>query len=166
MGYELYCELLEQAVRKLKQLPPKRRDRRGRRPARRGVHSRARYVPDMRLKIDLYRRLARLATMEEWQDLRAELVDRFGPRPAEVERMLRLAKLRIWAHAWTIGTIHLEDSFVVFGYADAQRIRQLAEKSGKRLRVVDGQSAYLPVTQELIETGRVVDEVESLLQPE
>ncbi len=62
VGYELYCELLEQAVRKLKQLPPKvtldvNIDLPGR-----GLHSRARYVPDMRLKIDLYRRVARLAS--------------------------------------------------------------------------------------------------------
>ena len=164
VGYELYCELLEQAIRKLKQMPPKLEIEVAIDLPSEAYIPRS-YVPDMRLKIDLYRRVARLATMEEWQDLNAELVDRFGPRPAEVERMLRLARLRIWAHDWTIGTIHLEDSFVVFGYADAQRIRQLAEKSGKRLRIVDGQSAYLPVTQELIETGRVVDEVESLLQP-
>ena len=38
VGYELYCELLEQAVRKLKHMPPKLIDRRQRRPARRGLH--------------------------------------------------------------------------------------------------------------------------------
>ena len=53
VGYELYCELLEQAVRRLKKLPPKRVARRARRSAGRGVYCRARYVPDMRLKIDL-----------------------------------------------------------------------------------------------------------------
>ena len=37
VGYELYCELLEQAVRKLKKLPPKRDGRREHRPAGRGV---------------------------------------------------------------------------------------------------------------------------------
>ena len=93
----------------------------------------------MRLKIDLYRRLARLATIAEWDDLTAELVDRFGPRPAEVERMLLLAKLRIWAHGWQIESIHLEDGFVVFGYTDRRRIEQLAKKSGGRLRIVDDQ---------------------------
>ncbi len=38
VGYELYCELLEQAVRKLKQLPPKVHGRRQRRSAMRGLH--------------------------------------------------------------------------------------------------------------------------------
>ena len=39
------------------------------------------YVPDMRLKIDLYRRIARLADEASIDDLRAELIDRC-PLPA------------------------------------------------------------------------------------
>ena len=99
----------------------------------------------MRLKIDLYRRVARLATIDEWDDLAAELVDRFGPRPPEVDRMLLLAKLRIWAHGWGVESIHLEEGFVVFGYRDRSRIEQLAKKSGGRLRIVDDSTAYLPL---------------------
>ena len=37
VGYELYCQLLEQAVRQLKQLPPQDVGRRRRRPAGRGL---------------------------------------------------------------------------------------------------------------------------------
>ena len=60
VGYELYCELLEQAVRRLKKLPPKESvdvevDLPGE------AYLPRTYVPDMRLKIDLYRRLARVA---------------------------------------------------------------------------------------------------------
>ena len=56
VGYELYCELLEQAVRQLKKLPPKEfvdvtLDLPGE------AYLPRTYVPDMRLKIDLYRRL-------------------------------------------------------------------------------------------------------------
>ena len=87
VGYELYCELLEQAVRRLKQLPPKEAvdvevDLPGE------AYLPRTYVPDMRLKIDLYRRLARVADREQLAEIGAELVDRFGPRPPEVEHML------------------------------------------------------------------------------
>ena len=83
VGYELYCDLLEQAVRQLKQLPPKTSievdvDLPGE-----GYIPRS-YVPDMRLKIDLYRRLARVSNLSELADFRAELVDRFGPPPPPV----------------------------------------------------------------------------------
>ena len=165
VGYELYCELLEQAVRKLKDLPPK---------VSVDVHIDLpceayiprTYIPDMRLKIDLYRRVARLSTIEEWQDLQSELVDRFGPRPAELDRMLLLAKLRIWAYGWQIESVHLEEGFVVFGYNKRRSVEQLAKKSRGRLRIVDDHSAYLPLPKDVTHPDQFMAEVQSLLQPE
>ncbi|MEX0675692.1 MAG: transcription-repair coupling factor [Pirellulales bacterium] len=165
VGYELYCELLEQAVRRLKQLPPKVSvDVAIDLPCQ--AYLPRSYVSDMRLKIDLYRRLARLSNMDQWEDLAAELVDRFGPRPAEVERMLLVAKLRIWAHAWQIESIHLEEGYVVFRYIARRRIEQLAQRSGRRLRIVDDESAYLPLGKDVTESDQIVRLVESLLRPE
>jgi transcription-repair coupling factor (superfamily II helicase) len=120
----------------------------------------------MRLKIDLYRRMARLSTMEEWEDLAAELVDRFGPRPAEVERMLLLAKLRIWAHFWQIESIHLEEGYMVFRYSARRRIEQLAQISAGRLRIVDNKSAYFPLGKDVMESDQITGLVESLLRPQ
>lgn len=80
VGYELYCDLLEKAVRKLKKMPPKASIN-----AQIDLPGEAfiprTYIPDMRLKIDLYRRLARVATQQELDELAAEFVDRFGPPP-------------------------------------------------------------------------------------
>jgi transcription-repair coupling factor (superfamily II helicase) len=163
VGYELYCELLEQAVRKLKHLPPKETvDVNLDLPCE--AYIPRTYVPDMRLKIDLYRRAARLANVLEWEDLSAELADRFGPMPPEVERMLLLAKLRIWAHGWRIESVHLEEGYVVLRYADRRRIEELSRKSGK-LRIVDDSSAYLPLPKGLIDSEAIIAIVQSLLQP-
>ena len=79
VGYELYCDLLQQAVQHLKRQPPKQAievdvDLPGE------GHIPRSYVPDMRLKIDLYRRLGRISSFDELRDLRSELRDRFGPR--------------------------------------------------------------------------------------
>jgi transcription-repair coupling factor (superfamily II helicase) len=164
VGYELYCELLEQAVRRLKQLPPKVTvDVSIDLPCE--AYIPRTYVSDMRLKIDLYRRMARLSTMEEWEDLSAELVDRFGPPPEPLGRMLELAKLRIWAHRWQIESIHLEDGYVVLSYGKRQRIEQLAEARGGRLRIVDDKSAYLPLGKDVREGDQILEAVESLLRP-
>lgn len=165
VGYELYCELLKQAIRTLKHIPPKvSLDVTIDLP--REAYIPKTYVPDMRLKIDLYRRIARIAGIDEWNDLASELVDRFGPRPGEVERMLELARLRIWAHHWGIATVHLEEGFVVFDYTDRHRIEQLAAKSRGRLRIVDDSSAYLPLAKGVTEGEKLVEIVQSLLRPE
>jgi transcription-repair coupling factor (superfamily II helicase) len=52
------------------------------------------YVPDDSAKLDLYRRLARAEQPCEIAGLREELRDRFGPLPAEAERLLLVAELR------------------------------------------------------------------------
>lgn len=163
VGYELYCDLLEHAVRHLKRLPPKTSievdvDLPGE-----GYIPRS-YVPDMRLKIDLYRRLARVANLDELKDFRAELLDRFGSPPPLVENLLEFAEIRIAAHHWQIASIHLENQYAVFVYSSARHIQQLAALSGGRLRVVDGRSAYLPLEKEVARPELLLREVKSLLQ--
>ncbi len=164
VGYELYCELLEQAVRKLRHMPPKVTVDVSIDLPCEGYIPRT-YVPDMRLKIDLYRRIARLESIDQWNDLAAELVDRFGARPPEVDRLLLLAQLRIWAHGWEIESIHLEDDFAVFGYLKRRRIEQLAQSQPGRLRIVDDKSAYLPLGKGVKAGDEILAAVQSLLQP-
>jgi transcription-repair coupling factor (superfamily II helicase) len=164
VGYELYCELLEKAVRKLKKLPPKLQidiniDLPG------NAFLPRSYVPDMRLKIDLYRRLARVATQKELDELSAELTDRFGPRPAEVDRLLSLAELRIWAHGWAIEEIHLEETYAVLGYTARPKIEELAARAKGRLRIVDASSAYLPLGHKVPSADEIINSLKSLLRP-
>jgi transcription-repair coupling factor (superfamily II helicase) len=163
VGYEMYCDLLEQTVRRLQSLPPKTTvDVDVDLPLESYIPRT--YVPDMRLKIDLYRRLARVTTADELADLRCELVDRFGAPPPLVERLLALCEVRILAHAWRVRSIHREEQYVVFRYSDAAMIRRLAARNGRRLRVVDGHSAYLPIDKELTSAEAVLSEVKSVLQ--
>jgi transcription-repair coupling factor (superfamily II helicase) len=165
VGYELYCNLLEQAVRGLKQLPPKTSievdvDLPGE-----GYIPRS-YVPDLRLKIDLYRRLGRVSNRTELDDFQAELVDRFGQPPPLVQHLLVMASIRIAAHRWGVTSIHLEDQYAVFTYTSARKIQQLAAANGGRLRVVDAKSAYLPLDKGVAPEESALGEVKSLLQRE
>jgi transcription-repair coupling factor (superfamily II helicase) len=165
VGYELYCELLEKTVRRLKHLPPKVViDASINLPGE--AYLPRRYVPDMRLKIDLYRRVARLTTAAELGDLKAEMVDRFGPPPEEVLRLLAQAELRILAQVWQIGDIHLEDRYVVFRYQNRPRIQQLVERLRGKLRVVDAESAYLTMPKGVAEPDAIYALIKSLLLPD
>jgi transcription-repair coupling factor (superfamily II helicase) len=53
------------------------------------------YVEDRDEKLDVYRRMAALASIPDLEALRAELRDRFGPIPTEVEHLLALKGLRL-----------------------------------------------------------------------
>jgi transcription-repair coupling factor (superfamily II helicase) len=149
VGYELYCQLLESAVARVKQQP----------------HKAApditldlpwpaflprEYVPGQRLRIEVYRRLARIRRVERLVDFRDELRDRFGPLPENAEWLLRFAEIRLLAARWQIAAIHLEPPLamdnkpvdLVLTYRQDRKMRQLAARSGGRLRIIDGASAY------------------------
>src|SRR5512145_128412 len=98
VGFDMYLRWLEETVRGLKS---------GEQGARRTeqfsppdvtldapAHLPDDYVADDDAKLDLYRRLARAEQAYEIQAVREELRDRFGPLPAEAERLLLVAELR------------------------------------------------------------------------
>ena len=80
VGYELYCSLLESAVRGLTHQPERPLFDCSIELAWRAYLPRD-YVPGPRVKVELYRRLGRLRSLERLADFRQELIDRFGPLP-------------------------------------------------------------------------------------
>jgi transcription-repair coupling factor (superfamily II helicase) len=52
------------------------------------------YVPDLQLRLALYRRLGDLENTEEIDAFGAELIDRFGPLPEEVKHLLKIVFIK------------------------------------------------------------------------
>ncbi len=164
VGYEMYCSMLDNAVRQMRQMAPREVvDVNVDLPVE--AYLPGQYIPDRRSKIDLYRRLARFTTVEQVDDFAEELADRFGPTPSPVERLLELARLRVWAHAWGVDSIRREDDYLVFGYTARDRIRRLVDESDGRLRVADAVSAYLPLALEDRSNEALLAQAKSLLRP-
>ncbi len=162
IGYELYCELLEQAVRRVQKLPPKESiDVRIDLPGEAFIPRS--YVPDMRMKIDLYRRLTRVTKSDELADLQVEMLDRFGPLPTPAERMVRFARLRIAAARWQIESIVREEGYLVMPFASRAKIDELNRLNRGRLRIVENRSAYLPLDKDLIDPDDLLATIESVL---
>ncbi|REJ66996.1 MAG: transcription-repair coupling factor [Planctomycetota bacterium] len=165
VGYEFYCELLEQAVRRLRNEPPKTVidvdiDIPGE------AYLPRSYIPDMKAKLDLYRRLARIASDEQLADLGSEMHDRFGAVPAPVERLLALAELRVHAAAWSIRSIHLDDDGLVFGFGNRRQMSEMIEKQGGGVRIVDGHSAVLPLRKQGRTSAALLERLQALLLPQ
>ena len=143
VGYELYCQLLEHAVRQAKKLPPKLSvDVDVDLPIE--AYLPDEYVSDLRQKIDIYRRLARMEKITDLDEMCEELVDRFGPLPVEVERMLQIAELRFDAAIWQICEIKIDGEYLVFEYTDRSRIEQLKRQVQHPVRIANHHQAYVP----------------------
>jgi transcription-repair coupling factor (superfamily II helicase) len=146
VGYELYCSLLESAVRALTNRPERSKFDCSIELSWRAFLPRD-FVPGPRVKVELYRRLARVRSLERLADFRQELIDRFGPLPQPAENLLAEAELRVLAERWHLARIHVEDEYAVFTYRSAQQITQLARLRPGMVRVADGRTAYVPLEE-------------------
>jgi transcription-repair coupling factor (superfamily II helicase) len=164
VGYELYCSLLESAARSLTGQPEKPLFDCSVELSWRAFLPRD-YVPGPRVKIDLYRRLSRLRTLDLLGDFRQELHDRFGPPPRPALNLLSEAELRILAGHWNLGRIHVEGEYVVLTYRDARKIEALARWHPGKIRIVDPRRAYVPLGEDPLRPAEIADLLRSLLQP-
>jgi transcription-repair coupling factor (superfamily II helicase) len=166
VGYELYCRLLEGAVRGLKKMPPAEPP-----PVNIDLPGDAwlprEYVSDFRAKIDIYRRLSRATAERQVDDLAAELNDRFGPPPDEARRLLDFAKLRCRAIDLGIDSITRHPGMIMIGHHDRAKIdklRQAAAKKSRVVRIVDQKTAVAPLHADtLADPDKLVASVRSLL---
>ena len=92
VGYELYQQMLEEAVAELKDGGDAEISDRWSPQITVGatVMIPEGYVPDLTLRMSLYRRLADLETAQDIDAFGAEMIDRFGPLPEEVEHLLKI----------------------------------------------------------------------------
>jgi len=165
VGYELYCDLLAQASRQLQKLPPeKKADVHLALPLSTSIPES--YVADRRMKVDLYRRIARIVEFEHVDAIRSELVDRFGAIPHEVENLLTLAKIRAAALRWDVHTVAIDGKYLIFRGSSPAKLEQLAsyaQAAGHTFRVFDHNAAGHPLGPERNNPDQVIHRVLELL---
>jgi transcription-repair coupling factor (superfamily II helicase) len=122
VGFDLYSRLLADAVEERKAL---REDRPPRVEKPQAVvdlpveaHLPDAYVPEEAQKLELYRRLARARTAGDLAAFRQELIDRFGPMPAPVVRLVEVAELRLTAEAAGVASMSREDGQLVVRFGE------------------------------------------------
>ena len=97
VGVELYQQMLEDAVASLREAGEGETVDRGWSPAINvgaAVLIPEAYVPDLNVRLSLYRRLSDAEKTEEREALAAELIDRFGPLPDEAKQLLRIVGIK------------------------------------------------------------------------
>jgi len=104
IGFELYCDLLEETVKEIKRLPEEERERTY-------VDLKVNafipqdYIPDEKQRIAIYRRMNFLSSFNELEELKKELRDRFGRIPNQLENLCEIIVLKIKATKKRIASI-------------------------------------------------------------
>jgi transcription-repair coupling factor (superfamily II helicase) len=154
VGYQMYCELLADAVRKLKNEPCE--------PMPTAVldlgftaYIPKSYIPSDRGRMEVYRKIAVSRADEDLKQISEELNDVYGPMPEEVGLLLELAELRIAASKQGIKSIVTSGQDLVFSFgkdAGAQappisngrgQAESLFAKVSGKVRIPHTRTAYL-----------------------
>ena len=157
VGYQMYCELLAEAVRRLKNEPSE--------PIPTAVvdlgfatYIPKNYIPISRHRMDAYRKIAVARNDDDLGQIRGELTDLYGPMPDEVNLLLEMAELRIKASRRGIKSIVASGQDLVFSFdkdADGQAEALLSKTSGK-LRIPEPQTAYLRLEKNYFEPRTLI----------
>ncbi len=96
VGYELYQSMLEEAVQHLKEQGAAEHEEQWSPTINVGlpVLLPEAYVPDLQVRLGLYRRLSGLHESADLENFSAELADRFGPLPEEVKHLLTVVQIK------------------------------------------------------------------------
>lgn len=97
VGYDLYCKMLNEAVKTLKGIQTKE-DFNTVIDIDVDAFIPPNYIVNEFQKLDIYKRIACVENQAECDDMKEELLDRFGSIPKSAENLLRISLLRVLAH--------------------------------------------------------------------
>ena len=133
VGYDLYCKMLNEAVKTLK--GTKRADEDFNTYVDMDVDAfiPPSYIVNEAQKLDIYKRIASLENESECEEMRKELRDRFGNIPKSVENLIQITLIRVMAHKRYVTEIKGKVGHVTFymePYAPVrvERLPMLLEK--------------------------------------
>ncbi|MCI8744042.1 MAG: transcription-repair coupling factor [Lachnospiraceae bacterium] len=98
VGYDLYCKMLNEAVKKQKGIPVSEEEFQTLVDVELDAFIPDTYIRSESQKLDIYKRIAGIETAEECEDMLEELIDRFGDPPKSVLNLLAVADLKVKAH--------------------------------------------------------------------
>ena len=122
VGYDLYCKMLNEAVLKLKGIPTENSDFATIIDLDVDAFIPGTYIVNETQKLDIYKRIAGIENLKERDDMRDELLDRFGEIPRSVDDLLRIALIRVAAHNLGITEIKGKNERIVFTFLPDARI--------------------------------------------
>ncbi len=118
VGFELYSELLDDAVRELRgEAPRDEVDPDVQLPVPAFIPDP--YMPDVHQRLFFYKRLAQAGTDQELEDVRAEIVDRCGDPPEELEALLELMAVKVRLRALAIRALEAGPGRLVLTLGDS-----------------------------------------------
>jgi transcription-repair coupling factor (superfamily II helicase) len=137
VGYDLYCQMVTEAVSEMKGEPQPEAPAEIKLDVPTDAYLPTDYVEKEELRLEAYRRLAAVTSAAEVDDIRAEWEDRYGPLPGPAAALLQVGHLRAECHRLGVNDIQISGSASTGGTAklaplhlklsEAMRLRRISK---------------------------------------
>ncbi len=146
VGYDLYCKMLNDAVRRLKGETTQEEFETAI-DLQVDAYIPATYIPSEFQKLDMYKRIAGIEKIEEYKDLQEELTDRFGDIPAAAENLLRIALLKSDAHRAGMTQVIQKENGIRFYlhssvFIDSTKATKMLQEYQGKMKYVQDEEPY------------------------
>jgi transcription-repair coupling factor (superfamily II helicase) len=164
VGYEMYCQLLEEATQQMKNAPVEAK------PEAHvdigiGAYVPKQYIPGDRQRMDVYRRLTRCTSMEMLAGVEADVKDAFGEPPRQAIILFALTELRLLSAIFGIDSIIRKSPDVVMKVRDAGRAQiALAGAPGRVTLIAEDSEIFLRLPPSFLEPEPLLMVLKNLMR--
>lgn len=156
VGYEMYCQILQQTVSSM----------RGEQPT---VSVEAvvqldvetflpqSYIQSDRQRMEIYRRIGRCVTPADMEVVRRDMQDAFGRLPEQVVTLLDLAEVRLLAGRLGIEAIRRMPPDIVFSFAGFARADRIFQGAKGTVRLIDEKTVYWRPPARMMDARTILD---------
>lgn len=175
VGYDLYCKMLNEAVKRLKGEKVENDEFETNIDLKMDAFIPADYIPNEFQKLDVYKRIAEIETEPERDDMVDELIDRFGEPPQSVCNLLEIALLKAKAHdAYITAIVEKANQIRIMMFPQAKvatdKIPDLLAAYQGKLRFVPETTPYFVYQQKeeplLRQLSELVNEMQKIKEEE
>lgn len=165
IGYELYCKLVDDAVRRAKGEAVPYEPEEITVELNVTANIPAWYIEDETIKLQMYKRIASIQTQEDMEDIIDELMDRFGDLPKETLNLLRISRIRTLSEKLALKRIHEKAGKVVVEFdqrnpLSAYAFMKAGERFGRKVFFHGGANPFVRLSAD--RQGMLDDTVELL----
>ncbi len=151
IGYELYCKLVDDAVRALQGeiVNENREETSVELPM--PAYIPEQYIEDESLKLQMYKKIATIRNTDDEDELIDEMLDRFGDVPQEVINLVKISHIRYLAGNLSVTRVYLQNGKLVFQFGQKNPLSGFAlmnvtAKYGQKVFIHGGIEPFIRLT--------------------
>ncbi|MCQ2551238.1 MAG: transcription-repair coupling factor [Clostridia bacterium] len=153
VGYELYCKMVEEAIASLEGEVQEETIEDVTIEFNESAYIPERYIENPSLKLQMYKKIAAIKTLDDEEEILDELLDRFGDIPKETVRLVKISRMRKLALSLGVERIHMEGGKVIFDFSEENALNpyglmRAAEDFGMRVFIHAGKKPMIKLSAE------------------